>query len=83
MTDLRLELSKRKEAQVMYHNMLNSTNERTFGLEKELKSYQDECNSLKDVKESVVLGYKSHYEKLSQVHACHQNTLNFPNLQKI
>lgn len=51
----------------MYHNMLNSTNERTFGLEKELKSYQDECNSLKDAKESMVLDYKSHYEKLSQV----------------
>lgn len=67
MTDLRLELSKRKEAQVTYHNMLNSTNERTFGLEKELKSSQDECNSLKDAKESMVLDYKSHYEKLSQV----------------
>lgn len=56
--ELRLELSRVKEAQVTDQTLVTSCNERILGLEKELKSTKDECNSLKVVKNFMEFCWK-------------------------
>lgn len=56
--ELRLELSRLKEAQVTDQTLVTSCNEMIFGLEKEIKSIEDECNSLKVVKIFMEFGCK-------------------------
>lgn len=65
--ELRHELSKMKEAQVISQTLLSSANKRLIGMENDLYSAQSGRGSLKEKKNSMKSSNKSHYEKLSLV----------------